>query len=159
MQWALGRVLSSHDRRALHWGCASFVHRWKADQVAAVTPEEMRLLLAEHENHVEDRVARLVNSAVQPLKEQAQRIEIQTVKTNGRVTSLEGWRIESEARAGERAIAAKEAAALVAAEASARLQANERSRKWKITVITLGFTALSVGTPVVSSCLHHFGVL
>lgn len=126
--------------------------------MAGVTPEEMRALLAEYENHVEDRVARLMNSAVQPVKEQMQRIEVQTVKTNGRTTALEAWRIDNEARAAERGVAAKEAAALASEQAAAVLAARERSRKWWLglaTVIAAVIGAVSTLGAFAASYLHH----
>lgn len=112
--------------------------------MAAVTSEELRSMLSDY---------------MAPMREDLTEIKTQVKQTNGRVGVLEKWRIERDAREDERAKAAALAAALVASQASATLESHERSRTWKIGAGTLVFTALSVGTPVVSSTLHHFGIL
>lgn len=110
----------------------------------AVTPEEMRSMLSDY---------------MAPIRSDLTEIKQQVKATNGRVGVLEKWRIERDAREDERAKAAQVAAALVAAKAQKTLELNERSRTWKIGAGTLAFTAISVGTPLVSSMLHHFGIL
>jgi hypothetical protein len=118
--------------------------------VAAVTPEELRQALAEQDK----RLRRALDDALLPVKAQAQRIEQKVDKTNGRVTSLEAYRIVTETRSEERALAAKEAAALVAKQAAMTLASRERSRRWWIAVVTACITAVSVSTPLMSLLIH-----
>lgn len=108
---------------------------------------------------LERRVERRLAAAMAPISETLHRIEQKVDKTNGRVTGLEKWRIAREAAEGERVLAAKEAAALVAQKAEAAVQARERSRKWKATVISTGFAAITVGTPLMGALLRHLHVI
>lgn len=108
---------------------------------------------------LERRLERRLSVGLHPITETLQRIETQTVKTNGRVTAVEQWRIATEARAAERAIAVQEAATLAAEKAHEAVAEHDRSRRWWATRLSLGFAAISVGTPFVSSMLHHFGIL
>lgn len=108
---------------------------------------------------LERRLERRLNVGLAPIAEALHRIETQTVLTNGRVTIIEQWRIETEARTSERALAVKEAANLVAEQAQKALQSRERSRKWWATMVGLSFTAVTISTPVVGSILRHFRLL
>lgn len=118
--------------------------------MAVLTPEEMRRLFAEHENHM----ARLVKDAVEPVKEQLHRVEVQVVKTNGRVTKLEKEKLVEDAVADERARAAKEAAELVANQAAAvikRAELSSAQKAWRVGAVV---GLVSVSTPVVTAVLH-----
>jgi len=119
-----------------------------------ITPDELRRMFREHENTMN----RLVKSAMQPLKDQSDRIERQVVATNGRVTHLEAWRIEANARADERANAAKLAAELVAKKAAEVISDRERSHKWWLglaTAVTGGIVAVTTLTGVLAQYLAH----
>jgi hypothetical protein len=114
---------------------------WALDEsdVSAVTPEEVR---------------RILTDALAPIRRDLEEIKHETKKTNGRVTSLEAYRIVTETRSEERALAAKEAAALVAKQAAMTLASRERSRRWWIAVVTACITAVSVSTPLMSLLIH-----
>lgn len=108
---------------------------------------------------LERRLERRLNVGLKPITETLHRIETQTVKTNGRVTVVEQWRIETEARAAERAIAVQEAATIASEQARDAIASHDRSRRWWATVVALCFTAVSVGTPLMGALLRHLHVI
>lgn len=118
-----------------------------------VTPEELRQALADQDV----RMRRLLGDGLQPLKDQAQRIEAKVDATNERVSHLERWRIHTEASAGARAEAAKVAADLVAHNAELALKEKEHSWQWRVGAVTAATAAVGAVTTLsslVASYLH-----